>query len=153
MRRIGIPRTVSAVLAALAAGSAAACSGGTGPAPGPGAPTATAPGPSGSGPAGVGAADARTRGVLSTRFDAALRGPDRAPGGRVTLRLLNVGQQPDAYRISVRPAGAARLSPATAELAPGEGAPVTATLTADVSVRVFSVGRGAEVADLPVTLG
>ena len=69
------------------------------------------------------------------------------------MRLVNVGQKPDSYRISVRPAGAATLTPGTAELAPGAAATLELRLREDASVHVFSVGRGAEVADLPISLG
>jgi hypothetical protein len=159
--------TVTRILAIVLATSVlAACAGGDGDAarPGtagaatstPGGAATSAPGrPSGTagaGDRGIGAGAARTGGVFSAPYDAALRGTDHATAGRTTLRLINTGQKADSYRISVRPAGAATLTPATAELDPGAGTELRLRLTADVTVHVFSVGRGAEVADLPITL-
>ena len=150
----------------IAGASLAGCSGAGDEAPpspaGAATPSAvpSPPGPSGasgpsqpSGPGGVGASAARTSGVFSAPYDAALRGPDHATAGRARVRLVNVGRQPDSYRISVEPAGAATFTPATAELAPGAATVLVLRLRADASVRVFSVGRGAEVADLPISLG
>jgi hypothetical protein len=102
---------------------------------------------------GIGASEARASGVLAAPYDAALRGPDRTLAGRATLRLVNRGTRADFYRITVHPAGAATLTPATARLAPGAAAALDVRLVADASVHVFSVGRGAEVADLPLGLG
>jgi hypothetical protein len=154
---------VVTVIAVLAATSAAAGCGGDGNAAAGDAARAgaatTPPGPSAAPPAtpgdgaGIGASAARASGVLTAEFDAALRGPGRAKAGRVTLRLVNTGTRADSYRISVEPAGAATLAPATARLAPGATATLEARLVADATVHVFSAGRGAEVADLPLSPG
>jgi hypothetical protein len=142
---------------------AAGCAGGGDSAASPGPPAesgrqapgpAAAPGPGAGGDAaGIGASQARASGVLSAPYDAALRGPDRTAAGRATLRLVNTGTRADAYRITVQPAGAATLTPSTAWLASGAAATVDVRLVADASVHVFSVGRDAEVADLPLSLG
>ena len=166
--------SVTRIIALVLAGaSLAGCSGGDVPPSPAGAATSpatsaasSAPAPAASGPSpggsassapggagGVGASAARTSGVFSAPYDAALRGPDRAAAGRARVRLVNVGRQPDTYRISVAPAGAATVTPATAELAPGAAVVLVLRLRADASVRVFSTGRDAEVADLPISLG
>lgn len=154
-------RPVVGVLAAVAlaggcaGGDGSAASPGLAAAPGPAASpgSAAAPGVGAGGPAGIGASQARASGAFSAPYDAALRGPDRATAGRATLRLLNTGTRADSYRITVWPAGAATITPSTARLASGATATVDVRLVADASVRVFSTGRGAEVADLPLSLG
>ena len=149
-------RMTPVVLVLLMAVAAAGCTAGGAPAGGA-AGSGRAAGPAAAaappGTVGIGASEARARGVLSAPYDAALRGPSRAAAGRATLRLLNRGTRADSYRIKVLPAGAATLTPATARLAPGGAVAVDVRLAADASVRVFSVGRGAEVADLPLSWG
>jgi hypothetical protein len=152
------------VVTAAAAFGLGGCAGGGDDAPSAPVPAGTsaatpaatgrgAPAGGGDGTGGIGASAARTGGVFSGPYDAALRGPSRATAGRITLRLVNVGTKRDSYRITVRPAGAATLTPATASLAPGAAAALDLRLTADASVHVVSTGRGGEVADLPLRLG
>ena len=93
---------------------------------------------------GISAKEAKRHGVFVNDFDAKLTGT----GTRLTLR--NVGHKTDTYSISLAPRSAGTVTPRTATLRAGRRMSVTVKLAGKGSVRVFSQGRGAEIADAPV---
>lgn len=97
---------------------------------------------------GISLSEARSKGVLYADYDAVFRQPKAGPNGTYTLVITNVGKKADTYTITIQPATAGTVSPSTAQASPGSAIELTVTLTAAGSVRVFSSGRGAEIADV-----
>lgn len=172
------PRRWCAVLgAALLLGSLAAC-GGSAPDPGtdagPGSPgrssdaaspsslvsgTATARPSAGTSSASgqdsegeqdgeLTASQAAKMGVLHGRYDARLTRA-RLVDGKGSVRLTNVGTDPDIFDVTLDPAGGGIVDPVEVPLQPGKSALLTVqTHLSSVTVHVTSRGReGAPVAD------
>jgi hypothetical protein len=103
--------------------------------------------PSEGGPTdGISADEAKAHGVFVGDFDAKLLF-SRTDGSHVQVVLTNVGRRTDTYVISLDPARAGTVTPRLVRLPAGRSATITATAHRPGSVRAFSRGRGAEVAD------
>ena len=137
------------ILVLVAYLGAAACGGGEDEAVAPSAPSVVAP-PSPAGTNGISADEAKRLGVFVAEFDARLDGPVRTSEGRRVFRLVNVGQRDDRYQVSVEPASSGTVEPAELALTTGQSSDLTVRTTAPATLRIWSIGRGAEIAAQPL---
>ena len=83
-------------------------------------------------------------------YDAKLL-PAGGSGDQIRVRVLNVGEREDTYELALTPAGAGTVTPRRVTVRAGGERTLTVTLQKAASLEAFSRGRGAVVADVPLT--